>query len=106
MPVVSPYPGFGARVAGGMQALGYWYGPPKNRPDVLHFCRDHPHHMSQYMYAYLKDERLPVYENLMQLAKDLQMPAPVLMFGEEAVLKAAAWIEERRTEAARARRRR
>jgi len=70
------FPGVGARIQARLKALGF---SKKGRPDILRFCQERGYR-PQYVYAWLRD-RLPVYENLVRLARDLGVSPEWLMFG-------------------------
>lgn len=74
------FPGVGDRLRQRLKALGYW---KNDRPDVLRFCEEHGY-VVQYVYAWLKD-RLPGFNNLTRLAKDLRVPVAWLLLGDEAL---------------------
>src|SRR3972149_3450170 len=73
---MSRFPGIGTRIRARLRVLGYW---KKGRPDVLRFCQEREHR-PQYLYAWLRD-RLPTYENLVRLARDLDVSPEWVMFG-------------------------
>src|SRR3989337_1337424 len=73
---MSRFPGIGTRIRARLRVLGYW---KKGRPDVLRFCQEREHR-PQYLYAWLRD-RLPTYENLVRLARDLDVPPEWVMCG-------------------------
>ena len=70
------FPGVGRRIRQRLKATGYW---KDGRPDIARFCADKDYR-SQYLYAWLGD-RVPTYENLVRLARDLEVPAEWVMFG-------------------------
>src|SRR5256714_1208766 len=70
------FPGVGRRIRQRLKATGYWRD---GRPDIARFCAD-KNYRSQYLYAWLGD-RVPAYENLVRLARDLEVPAEWVMFG-------------------------
>src|SRR2546430_1363758 len=73
---MSRFPGVGQRVRQRLRALGYW---KDGRPDVGRFCSERDYR-PQYLYACLGD-RLPTYDNLARLARDLEVPPEWVMFG-------------------------
>ena len=70
------FPGVGRRIRQRLKATGYWKA---GRPDIARFCADKGYR-SQYVYAWLGD-RLPGYDNLVRLARDLDATAEWVMFG-------------------------
>src|SRR2546425_1001525 len=73
---MSRFPGVGQRVRQRLRALGYW---KDGRPDVGRFCSERDYR-PQYLYAWLGD-RIPTYDNLARLARDLEVPPEWVMFG-------------------------
>src|SRR3972149_7212121 len=73
---MSRFPGIGTRIRARLRVLGYW---KKGRPDVLRFCQEREHR-PRYRYAWLR-ARLPTYENLVRLARDLDVSPEWVMFG-------------------------
>src|SRR2546425_963890 len=73
---MSRFPGVGQRVRQRLRALGYW---KDGRPDVGRFCSER-NYRPQYLYAWLGD-RIPTYDNLARLARDLEVPPEWVMFG-------------------------
>jgi PAS domain S-box-containing protein len=73
---MSRFPGVGQRIRQRFKALGYW---KDGRPDVGRFCADKAYR-PQYLYAWLAD-RIPSYDNLARLGRDLEVPAEWIMFG-------------------------
>ncbi len=73
---MSRFPGIGNRIRQRLKALEYW---KENRPEVGRFCEEKGHR-PQYLYAWLGD-RVPAYENLVRLARDLSVPPEWIMFG-------------------------
>ena len=66
----------GDRIRERLKALGYW---KEGRLEVSRFCDDKSYR-PQYVYAWLGD-RVPAYENLVRLARDLSVPPEWIMFG-------------------------
>src|SRR5437773_6071657 len=73
---MSRFPGVGQRVRQRLRALGYW---KDGRPDVGRFCSERDYR-PQYLYAWLGD-RIPTYDNLARLARDLEVPPEWRMSG-------------------------
>src|SRR5437667_12560287 len=73
---MSRFPGVGQRVRQRLRALGYW---KDGRPDVGRFCGERDYR-PQYLYAWL-GHRIPTYDNLARLARDLEVPPAWVMFG-------------------------
>lgn len=73
-----PNGGFGDRVKARLRALGYW---KNDRPDTPRFALERGYR-PQYVYAWLRD-RIPDYENLIRLARDLSVTPDWLRFGAE-----------------------
>ena len=84
--LVKRFPGVGQRINQRLNALGYWRN---GRPDVARFCEER-RYRPQYVYAWLKD-RLPDYENLKRLARDLRAPMCWLLLGEEGLKELQEW---------------
>ncbi len=70
------FPGMGRRIRQRLKVTGYW---KSGRPDIARFCVDKSYR-PQYLYAWLGD-RVPSYENLVRLARDLNVPPEWVMFG-------------------------
>src|SRR5712692_3619019 len=67
------FPGMGRRLRQRLRATGYWRD---DRPDIARFCAEKGYR-PQYIYAWLGD-RVPSYENLIRLGRDLgALPEPV-----------------------------
>ena len=92
MPAKDIYPGLGGRLLERLKAVGYW-NEDRNRPDLLRFAMQKGY-VSQYLYAWTKDDRMPTYEYIVKLAKDLEVPAAWLLFGDDGVKEAAEWWGE------------
>jgi PAS domain S-box-containing protein len=73
---MSRFPGIGQRVKARLKALGYWRD---GRTEIGRFCEDKGYR-PQYLYAWLGD-RIPTYENLVRLARDLGVQPEWIMFG-------------------------
>ena len=80
-----PDRGFGERLRTRLKALGYW---KHDRPDVARFTLER-RYRPQYIYAWLRD-RLPDYDNLIRLARDLQVTPDWLRFGEQGAAQVLA----------------
>src|SRR6266480_2440125 len=74
---MSRFPGVGQRIRQRFKALGYW---KDGRPDVGRFCGEKAYR-PQYLYAWLAD-RIPSYDNLARLARDLEAPPDWILFGK------------------------
>src|SRR5260370_1150545 len=70
------FPGMGRRLRQGLRAAGYWR---EARPDIARFCAEKGYR-PQYIYAWLGD-RVPSYENLIRLGRDLGALPEWVMFG-------------------------
>ena len=70
------FPGVGIRIQARLKALGY---SKNGRPDILRFCQERAYR-PQYLYAWLRG-RLPAWENLVRLARDLDVSPEWVMFG-------------------------
>ena len=79
---MSRFPGIGQRVRERLRALGY---SKNGRPDVARFCGERDYR-PQYLYAWLGD-RIPTYDNLVRLARDLEVPPAWIMFGTGAATR-------------------
>lgn len=79
---MSRFPGVGKRIRQRLKALGYW---KDGRPDVGRFCGEKAYR-PQYLYAWLAD-RIPTYDNLARLGRDLEMPPDWILFGEGAAVR-------------------
>src|SRR5438132_2420523 len=73
---MSRFPGVGQRLRQRLKAFGYW---KNGRPEVSRFCSERDYR-PQYLYAWLGD-RIPTYDNLARLARDLEVPPEWIMFG-------------------------
>src|SRR5438132_1454992 len=73
---MSRFPGVGQRLRQRLKAFGYW---KNGRPEVSRFCSERDYR-PQYLYAWLGD-RIPTYDNLARLARDLEVPPEWVMFG-------------------------
>src|SRR5574341_373726 len=94
---MSGFPGIGQRIKERLRALGYW---KDGRPAIGRFC-DERGYRPQYLYAWLAD-RIPTYENLLRLARDLGAPPEWILFGTGPRARQEATTEPRQG-AARAR---
>ena len=70
------FPGVCIRIQARLKALGY---SKNGRPDILRFCQERAYR-PQYLYAWLRG-RLPAWENLVRLARDLDVSPEWVMFG-------------------------
>jgi PAS domain S-box-containing protein len=70
------FPGMGRRIQQRLKTTGYW---KDGRPEIARFCADKGYR-PQYLYAWLGD-RVPSYENLIRLARDLDVRPEWVMFG-------------------------
>ncbi len=70
------FPGMGRRLRQRLRATGYWRD---DRPDIARFCAEKGYR-PQYIYAWLGD-RVPSYENLIRLGRDLGALPEWVMFG-------------------------
>src|SRR5712692_3514916 len=70
------FPGMGRRLRQRLRATGYW---KDDRPDIARFCAEKGYR-PQYIYAWLGD-RVPSYENLIRLGRDLGTLPEWVMFG-------------------------
>src|SRR3989338_2323998 len=70
------FPGVCIRIQARLKALGY---SKNGRPDILRFCQERAYR-PQYLYAWLRG-RLPAWENLVRLARDLDVSPERVMFG-------------------------
>ena len=77
------FPGVGRRIRERLKAGSYW---KDGRPEIARFCADKGYR-PQYLYAWLGD-RVPSYENLGRLARDLDVPPEWIMFGTGAPSRA------------------
>ena len=84
------FPGVGQRVKERLKALGYW---KDGRPQVGRFCDDRGYR-PQYLYAWFRD-RIPSYENLVRLARDLGAPPEWILFGTGPPVRPPAFVEPR-----------
>ena len=82
-----PNLGLGERLRTRLRALGYW---KNDRPDVARFALERGYR-PQYIYAWLRD-RVPDYENLIRLARDLNVTPDWLRFGAETNEQVAAAV--------------
>jgi len=73
---MSRFPGVGRRIRQRLRVTGYW---KDGRPDITRFCADKGYR-PQYLYAWLGD-RVPSYDNLVRLARDLDVATEWVMFG-------------------------
>jgi PAS domain S-box-containing protein len=80
-------PGIAGRIRLRLRARGYW---KNGRPDVARFCKEKGYR-HQYVYAWLRG-RIPVGQNLKQLADDLQVSMAWILFGREADSEASAEV--------------
>src|SRR3989338_1106211 len=87
---MSWFPGIGQRVKERLKALGYW---KDGRPEVGRFCDDRGYR-PQYLYAWFRD-RIPSYENLVRLARDLGAPPEWILFGTGPATRPQAPVEPR-----------
>ncbi len=87
---MSRFPGIGQRVKERLKALGYW---KDSRPEVGRFCDDRGYR-PQYLYAWFRD-RVPSYENLVRLARDLGAPPEWILFGTGLATRQQAPVEPR-----------
>ena len=87
---MSRFPGIGQRVKERLKALGYW---KDSRPEVGRFCDDRGYR-PQYLYAWFRD-RIPSYENLVRLARDLGAPPEWILFGTGPATRPQAPVEPR-----------
>ena len=88
-----PNAGFGDRLKARLRALGYW---KNDRPDTPRFALERGYR-PQYVYAWLRD-RIPDYENLIRLARDLNVTPDWLRFGAETDEQVAAAVGVRAPE--------
>src|SRR3972149_5826006 len=70
------FPGVCIRIQARLKALGY---SKNGRPDILRFCQERAYR-PQYLYAWLRG-RLPAWENLVRLARDLDVSPEGVMVG-------------------------
>ena len=87
---MSGFPGIGQRVKERLKALGYW---KDGRPEVGRFSDDRGYR-PQYLYAWFRD-RVPGYENLVRLARDLGVPPEWILFGTGPATRPQAPVEPR-----------
>lgn len=87
---MSGFPGIGQRVKERLKALGYW---KDGRPEVGRFCDDRGYR-PQYLYAWFRD-RIPSYENLVRLARDLGAPPEWILFGTGPATRPQTPVEPR-----------
>lgn len=88
------FPGFDLRLREAMRRAGYWYSD-RDEPQVLRFCLECGH-VSQYLYAYLRQNRAPDLARLRKLARDLRVSMAWLLLGDEGVADLRRFMEHRR----------